>query len=77
MTSTEITTLTTSQVTALSSDQMGGLTTDAMGDMATSQTYALEFGHQYMRVVNNGGHVLEAAVAVTAPSSRRVSSSVE
>ncbi len=35
---------------------------------STSQTYGLEFGHRYMRVVSNGGHVLEAAVAVTALS---------
>lgn len=31
-----------------------------------SQAYALEFGDQYMRVINNGGIVLETAVNITA-----------
>lgn len=31
----------------------------------TEQAYALEFGDQYMRVVKNGGHLLEAAVNIT------------
>jgi hypothetical protein len=29
------------------------------------QAYALEFGHQYMRVIMNGGYVLEPGVAIT------------
>ncbi len=33
---------------------------------STVQTYVLEFGHQYMRVVMNGGHVLEPDFAITA-----------
>ena len=33
---------------------------------STTQTYVLEFGHLYMRVVMNGGHVLEPALTVTA-----------
>jgi len=33
---------------------------------STVQTYVLEFGHHYLRVVMNGGHVLEPTVAVTA-----------
>lgn len=32
------------------------------------QTYVLEFGHLYMRVIMNGGYVLEPAVAITAVS---------
>ena len=32
----------------------------------TLQTYALEFGHQYMRVIMNGGYVLEPALTLTA-----------
>ena len=33
---------------------------------STLQTYVLEFGHTYMRVVMDGGHVLEPAFSVTA-----------
>ncbi len=33
---------------------------------STLQTYVLEFGHLYMRVVMDGGHVLEPSFAVTA-----------
>src|SRR5216684_9336886 len=31
-----------------------------------SQSYALEFGHQYMRVIRNGAYVTEATFALTA-----------
>jgi len=33
---------------------------------STTQTYVLEFGHLYVRVVMNGGHVLEPPFAITA-----------
>lgn len=33
---------------------------------STLQTYALEFGHQYMRVIKNGAYVLEATKAISA-----------
>ena len=33
---------------------------------STLQTYVLEFGHQYMRVVMDGGYVLEPSLTVTA-----------
>lgn len=32
---------------------------------STVQTYALEFGDQYMRVIKDGGHVLEPSVVIT------------
>ena len=35
---------------------------------STVQTYVLEFGHLYMRVVMDGGHVLEPALAVSGMS---------
>lgn len=35
---------------------------------STSQTYVLEFGHLYLRVIKDGGYVLEPAKAITAIS---------
>jgi hypothetical protein len=35
-------------------------------EFSTVQTYMLEFGHQYMRVIKDGGYVLEPAVSVLA-----------
>lgn len=35
-------------------------------EFSTVQTYVLEFGHHYLRVVMNGGHVLEPAFSVSA-----------
>lgn len=35
-------------------------------EFSTIQAYALEFGDQYMRVIMNGGYVLEAAKTITA-----------
>ena len=32
---------------------------------STTQTYVLEFGHLYMRVIKDGGHVLEPEVVIT------------
>ena len=32
----------------------------------TEQAYALEFGHEYMRVIKDGGHVLDTAQNITA-----------